>query len=195
MESRLDFTKRLGRKQGNVRLFWEYETIDREHYYVAPDSTETTTNILGASWWARPKKGVKTNVKVQHGTTDDPFMLVNGQYSTLTSAAVPNPFHPDSAQYYQFHEARIADTTASPSSWNELQLRASRTDGNTTVSGSYRYWDGDNGDGDLTDWARTHQTATISLWSMPAPTWQWHAAYTWSDTELEAPASIPLFDG
>ena len=64
-----------------------------------------------------------------------------------------------------------------------------------TLSASYRCWDGDNNDGDLTDWSRTVQAATIAFWSAPAAQWDWHLAYTWNQTELDLPASIPLFDG
>ncbi len=195
LESKLDLGYRFGKKGGKARFFWEYEDIDREHFEVAPGETASTTNVLGVSWSARPKKGWKTYLLAQRGETDDSFMLVNGAFSTLVSPAVPNPFHPDGAQYFEFHDARIEDTTASPASWDEIKGRASYTSGNTMVTGSYRWWDGDNSEGDLTDWSRTVQAATITLWSAPSPQREWHFAYSWNETDLEAPASIPLFDG
>ncbi|MCP4203178.1 MAG: hypothetical protein GY769_14745 [bacterium] len=194
-ESKLDFNRRLGKKKGSVRLFWEYEEVDRDHLEVAPGEMASTTNILGASWRARPKKGLKTYVSVEHGETDNAFALVDGAFSTLTSPAVPNPFDPNGAQYYEFHDARIADTTASPASWDEVKLRANCLAGSTSFTSSYRYWDGDNDDGDLTDWSRTVQALTLTLWGAPAPKWEWHTAYAWNSTELGTPASIPLFDG
>ncbi len=194
-ESKLDFSRRSGKKKGSVRLFWEYEEVDRDHLEVAPGEMASTTNILGASWRARPKKGLKTYVSVEHGETDNTFALVDGAFSTLTSPAVPNPFDPNGAQYYEFHDARIADTTASPASWDEVKLRANYLAGSTSFTSSYRYWDGDNDDGDLTDWSRTVQALTLTLWGAPAPKWEWHTAYAWNSTELGTPASIPLFDG
>ncbi len=194
-DSRLDLSRRLGGKRGRLRLFWDYLTIDRDNFEVAPGETKSITNVLGASWRTRPGKGWKTRLGFKHGETDSPFMNVNGAYSTLTSASSPNPFLPQAAQYYVSHAARIADTGASPSSWDELTARASRSTGSSTLSASYRWWDGDNSDGDLTDWSRTVQAATVALWSAPAARWDWHLAYTWNQTELDLPASIPLFDG
>ncbi len=151
--------------------------------------------MIGVSWRARPKKGWKTQLAFEHGEADNPFMHVDGAFSTLTSGSSPNPFLPQAAQYYVSHEARIADVGASPSSWDELTARASHSAGNHTFSASYRMWDGDNNDGDLTDWSRTVQSATVAFWSAPAAEWNWHIAYTFNDTELDMPASIPLFDG
>jgi hypothetical protein len=196
IESKFDLTKRFGRKKGSARFFWKYEDVDREYFEVAVGTTGTSTNIIGASWWARPKKGWKTNVLAQHGESDDPFMNVNGQYSTLVSPGpLPSPFDPQAAQYYEFQGARIADTTASAASWDELELRGSYTTGITMVSASYRYWDGDNDNGDLTDWAKTQNALNVSVWSAPSAMLEWQIAYTMSETEIDAPASIPLFDG
>ncbi len=194
-ESKLDFSRRLGKKKGGHRFFWEYEETDRDNFEVAPGEMASTTNVLGASWRARPKKGLKTYVAFEHGETDNAFALVDGAFSTLTSPAVPNPFDLNGAQYFESHDARIADNTASPASWDEIKLRANYLSGNTSFTSSYRYWDGDNSDGDLTDWSRTVQTLTLTLWGAPAPKWQWHTAYAWNNTELGLPASIPLFDG
>ncbi len=195
LETSFDLSRRLKGKKGRVRLSWDRKAIDREHLQVAPGETETVTNVLGVSWRARPKKGWKTQLAVEHGETDNPFMNVNGAYSTLVSGSSPNPFLPQAAQYYVSHAARIAETTASPSSWDELTARASHSAGSNTLTASYRLWDGENNDGDLTDWSRSVQAATIAFWSAPAPDWQWHIAYNWNSTELDLPASIPLFDG
>ena len=123
-------------------------------------------------------------------------MLVNGRFSTLFSTQVPNPFHPDSAQYYEFHAARIADTTAAPESWDELKLQMSyMLKENDQLTASYRWWDGDNDSQDLTDWSKTSQALTFGYWAAPAPDWQWYLSYTWHDSELDFPSSVPIFDG
>jgi hypothetical protein len=194
-ETNLDLSRRLGGKKGRVKLSWDYKTVDRDHLEVAPGDTKSVTNVLSASWRARPKKGWKTQLGFKHGETDNPFMHVDGTYSPFTSGSSPNPFLPQAAQYYESHAARIADTTASPSSWDELTARASHSAGNHTLTASYRMWDGDNNDGDLTEWSRSVQSATIAFWSAPAEEWDWHVAYTFNETELDMPASIPLFDG
>jgi hypothetical protein len=194
-ESTLDLSRKLAGKKGRVRFSWDYKTIDRDHLEVAPGDTKSTTNVLGVSWRARPKKGWKTQLALEHGEVDNPFVNLNGTYSTLTSQSSPNPFLPQAAQYYESHAARIADVGASPSSWDEFTARASHSTGSNTFSASYRYWDGNNNDGDLSDWSRSVQAATFAFWSAPAADFQWHLAYTFNETEVGLPASIPLFDG
>jgi hypothetical protein len=195
LETNFDLSRRLAGKKGTVRFSWDRMAIDRDNYEVAPGETETTTNVLGISWRTRPKKGWKTQLAFKHGETDKPFANVNGTFSPFTSGSSPNPFLPQAAQYYQFQDARIADESASPSSWDELTTRASHSAGSHTLSASYRFWDGDNDEGDLNDWGRSVQAATVAFWSAPAEDWQWHIAYNWNSTEMDLAASIPLFDG
>jgi hypothetical protein len=197
IESRLNLSHRLGSlKAGTLKLSWNFESIDRDTYQVAPDETVTTSNVLGISWRSRPAKGFKLDARYHHGDVDHPFMLVNGACSTLVSEAYPNPFNPDSPQYEQFQDARVADTTASPSSWDEIRLAATASlSSATSLTGTYRWWDGSNSDGDLTDWSRTNQTATLTLWGAPSEAWDWYLGYSWIDSQLDAPACIPVFDG
>ncbi len=195
IESRLEASYKLGKKTGTLKFAWDFESTDREYYQVAPGETETTENVFGVSWWARPRKGARVNASLRHGEIDNPFMTVNGGYSTLVSTPVPNPFHPSSAQYYEVHGARIADTTAGPDSWDELKLGYNRTLAKTAFSVSYRYWDGDNSSGDLTDWSRNVQGATVSLWSGPSEQVSWNLSYARNDSEVEFPSFVPIFDG
>lgn len=195
-ESRFDASYRLGgRKAGRIKLLWELERIEREHFEVAPGETDTTTNVLGASWRGRPAKGWKLEAGLRHGEVDNPFVNLDGVFSTNTGPRVSSPFAPDSEQYFEFQDARIGDATASPESWDELDLRVTRTLSDSLVTGTYRYWDGESSTGDLTDWSRSYQAATLSIWSTPAPEWEWFVSVARHDSELEAPASIPLFDG
>jgi len=195
-ESKLDASWRLGKAAGTLRFLWDLETVDRDNYEVLPGETETTTNIFGASWRSRPAKGAKLEAAYRHAEIDNPYMLVNGACSTLESPRYDNPWNPDTPQYDDFHQARIAETTASPGSWDELRLMGSLSLGTSAmVSATYRWWEGDNDDGDLTDWTRTNQNATVTFWSAPAESWDWYVAYSWLDSELDAPACIPIFDG
>jgi hypothetical protein len=194
-ESKLDLSFRVGRRAGNLRFLWDYETIDREHYQVAVGETETTSNILGVTYRYRPIKGLRLDAELKYAAIDNPFMLINGACSTLVSPRYDNPWQPETPQYEDFHDARIADTTASPSEWGQLRLGASWVTGSSTLSGTYRYWDGSNDDGDLTDWSRSNQTATITFWSMPEERWDWYVALAWQDSQLDSPACIPIFDG
>jgi len=196
LESKLTVSRKLGKKAGTIKLLWDFENVDREYLAVAENGdTDTTENVFGISWWARPRKGLRVEAGLRHGEVDNPFLALDDQYSTLQSTTVASPFDPRSAQYYEFQNARIGDGTALPESWDEVKLRGSYTFGTSNFSTSYRWWDGDNTGGDLTDWARTNQTLMATLWMAPTPKWSWYATAAWNDTELDLAASIPLFDG
>ncbi len=195
LESRLEASLRLGAHGGQLRAHWDLEAVDRDTYEVLPGEHETTTNVLGLSWRGRPGKGLRLSASYDHAEVDNPFMLVDGACSTLESSAYPNPWDPTTPQYDDQHQARVAETTASPSSWDQLKLQASFVVGASTLSGAYRWWDGESSDGDLTDWSKTSQTATVTWWSAPAATWDWYVAYAWQEQELDAPVCIPVFDG
>jgi hypothetical protein len=158
-------------------------------------STASTTNLLGAGWRARPGKRWRFDAELEHADIDNPFMVIDGACSTLESSSYPNPFNPQTPQYHDFQDARIADTTASPSSWDQLRAALTYLAGSSTLSGSFRRWDGENSDGDLTDWSRGSQTATITYWRAPSETFDWYLAGAWQDSQLESPACIPVFDG
>lgn len=193
--SNADLSKRLGRALGTVRFTWNFETVDREHYEVLPGEFETTTNLLGVGWRSRPAKGWNLEANLKYADIENVFMLIDGTCSTLVAPGFPNPWDPTAAQYYQFQDARIADTTASASSWLRADLRAGYSSGTTTIFGKYIYYDGDNTDGDLTDWSRQNNTALVTVWSAPTETFNWYATYTFMDSDLGLPACIPVFDG
>ncbi|MDX1584436.1 MAG: GSU2204 family CXXCH-containing (seleno)protein, partial [Thermoanaerobaculia bacterium] len=194
LESNLELKRKLGKKN-TVELEWKYEQIDRDHYQVAVNETETTENIVGVSWTTRPRRGLRAEARYRHAEIDNPFMAINAACSTLESTPAPSPFHPDAAQYYEFHDTRIADTTASPESWDEVRLTGSWSSGRSVLTGSARWWEGDNTSGDLTDWSKSHQSATLTWGQTPSPEWNWYAGWAWFDSEIDAPTCVPIFDG
>jgi hypothetical protein len=194
-ESKADLSYRFGRKAGTLRFTWDYDTIERENYEVLPGEYTTTTNLLGVSWRARPATGWQLEANLKYADVNNAFTLINGACSTLVSGAYPNPWNPETPQYTEFHEARIAETTASASSWARADLRLGYSTGKTTVFGKYIYYDGDNNDGDLTDWSRQNNTALVTVWSAPTESFNWYATYTWMDSDLNSPVCIPVFDG
>lgn len=194
-ESRFDLSYRLGSKAGKLRFIWDYETIDRENYMVAVGENTTSSNVLGVTYRLRPAKGWRVDAELKHGAIDNPFMLIDGTCSTLESARYTNPWQPETPQYNDQHATRIADTTSSPSSWNHLKGGLTHVSGKSTLSLNYRWWDGENNDGDLTNWSRNNQTATLTFWSAPGQTWSWYVAALWQDSQLDSPACIPIFDG
>ncbi len=195
LQSRLDASYRFGRKGGTLRGLWNYEIIDREFYQVLPGEKKTTKNILGLSYRIRPAKGLRFDAQYRYGDVENAFMLIDGTCSTLVSDRYDNPWNPETPQYQDFHDARIAETTASASSWNQATLAVGWNFGQTTLTGRYVYWDGTNSDGDLTDWSKNRSTATITVWSPGGEGWDWYFGWAYQDLSLEAPACIPIFDG
>ncbi|HSL16588.1 MAG TPA: GSU2204 family CXXCH-containing (seleno)protein [Methylomirabilota bacterium] len=195
LESKLDASYRLGRKGGTLRGSWDYDVVDRETYEVLPGEKETTTNVLGLSYRVRPAKGLRFDAEYKVGDVKNAFTLIDGACSTLVSEQYPNPWNPETPQYYDFHDARIAETTASASSWNRATIALGWSFAGATLTGRYVWWDGDNTDGDLTDWSKERQTATVTLWSPGGANWDWYLGWAYQDMSLDAPACIPVFDG
>lgn len=195
VESAADISYRFGRKTGTLKFTWNYRSVDRDHFAVTEGGdTTTTTNLLGISWRARPGKKWRLDARYRHASVDNPFMSLNQLASTLESPAFTNPF--TSPQYFDFQDARIGDGTALPSSWDEFRIGATFNMSATSMfNATYRWWSGDNSDGDLTDWSRTNQSFTVMFSSTPISTWTWFAGYNWLDSSLDAPTTIPVFDG
>ncbi len=194
--SDLDLGWKLPGKRGKLRLVWQFEATDRENFEVAAGDTSTTKNVVGLDWTVRPAKRARFQLTAQQGFVDNPFMLPDGAYSTLVSSPSASPLSPAVAQYFQFQNARIADTTAEASHWTQIWARGNYgLGGGSSLAASYRYWDGDNDDGDLTDWSKRSQAATLTFSGIASPTVAWHVAGTWHDQEIDMPTTIPLFDG
>lgn len=195
LESSADLSWRLGRKAGSLRGLWTFRSVDRDHVQVAAGDTTTTTSVLGLSWRAHPAKDLKLSAEYRHGFVDDPYVLVDGACATIPAISVPSPLAPGSVQYFQVHEARVAETTATPEDWNELKLGATLSGPRATLTANWRYWDGSNQSGDLTDWSRRLNALTATLWTAPTPRWDAYVAYTWQTTELGSHVCVPVFDG
>ncbi len=195
VESNADLSYRFGRKTGTLKFTWNYRSADRDHFAVTDSGdTTTTTNLLGISWRARPGKKWRLDARYRHASVDNPFMSLNQLASTFESPPYTNPF--TSPQYFQFQDARIGDGTSLPSSWDEIRLAATFNMSATSMfNATYRWWSGDNSDGDLTDWSRTNQSFTVMFSSSPISKWTWFAGYNWLDSSLDAPTTIPIFDG
>jgi hypothetical protein len=71
-------------------------------------------------------------------------------YTLFTIPVAPSTF--------ESHNARIAMTTASPESRDELELRQIHGNTTTMVTGTCRYRGGDPSSGTPTDWSRLTST-------------------------------------
>lgn len=195
LESKLEGSYRFGRKLGTLRGYWNFKEIDRDFFEVAPGERKTTSNVLGLSYRVRPAKGLRFDAELKAGEISDAFMIVDGTCSTLVSDRYANPWSPETPQYYDQHQTRIGDGTASASSWNEVAASVGWNFGQSSLTGRVGYWDGDNRDGDLTDWSKERTTANITFWSPGGENWSWYAAWAYQDMTLGSHVCVPVFDG
>ncbi len=168
--SKANLTYRFNRKIGSVRLIWDYDSVDREYYEVAPGTTKTTSNELGVTWSAQARAGLEDQLPAEGRQRHR--SVQRGQLRSIRPWCryrPPSPLAPTSAQYYEFHDARIAEGTAVPESWTRFEARGTYTGNSSSVTANYRYWDGKNTSGDLTDWSRLNQAASVTLWSVAGP--------------------------
>jgi hypothetical protein len=195
-ESSLEGAYRLGKKAGTVRATWTFRNVDRENVEAAPGENATTTNVLALSWRAPVAKGLKLFADYRHGAVTNPLLALDATCSQLVyPKSGTSGLDTSLAQYWQSHAARTGDGTATPSSWDEAKAGVTFTSGALGLTANYRYWSGDNSEGDFTDWSKKHQSATVTLWSMPSPTWDWYVAWATARSELGGHTCVSLFDG
>ncbi len=193
-EARLYY--RLARKTSLTGTY-SVRSLDREYYHVAVGETKTLEQKLKISLSARPVKGLQLRAAATYADISNPFMLIDGSCQTeVQPYSVPSPMAPGSQQYYQLHDSRIADTTASPSEYAEIRLSGSYQLGvNSLATVTYRWWDGSNDEHDLTDWSKTIDAITANVMWAPTESSQLYAAASYGKRELETRFCIPLMDG
>lgn len=195
-ESSLEGAYRLGKKAGTLRATWTFRNVDRENVEAAPGENATTTNVLALSWRAPVAKGLKLFADYRHGAVSNPLLALDATCSQLFySKSGTSGLDPTLAQYWQSHAARTGDGTATPSAWDEVKAGLTFTSGALGLTANYRYWSGDNAEGDFTDWSKKNRSATVTLWSMPSQTWDWYVAWAYTKSELGGHTCISLFDG
>ncbi len=187
---------KLPGKGGTLKARWDFEDLDRDEVIVEVDGGRTRTHELGLAWRARPASHLKLSAEWRYGTVDAPYGYVDGACAPLADVGtLPSPLAPGSTQYFQVHDARIGDTTASPETWNDLRASVSVTKARFGATASVRYWDGENDGGDLTDWARTRTALTATAWFAPEDRWDAWVAWSHEGGELTSHVCTPVFDG
>lgn len=188
------------RPKSTTSLVAEYQArnIDRVHYLVAPGETATLEQKLKLTLSTRPLKKLQFRIRGEVADISHPFMALNAACTleALQPEAAPSPLVPGSVQYYQLHEARVADLTASPSQYASLRLSAtyllSPSSSATLVA---NYWDGKNDELDLTNWSKSSAAVTATLNFVPLPKLENYLAASIGTRELETRVCIPLMDG
>ncbi len=195
-ESNLEAAFRIGKKAGTLKAVWNFQSLSRDNVEATPGQKTTITNVLGLSWRAQAARGLRVFADYRHGAVSHPLLALDNTCSQLEfHVSGTSGVDPKLAQYWQSHEARIGDGTAYPSGWDEVKAGATWTSGTVGLTANLRYWSGDDTDGDLTDWSKKSQSATVTLWSMPSQTWDWFAAVNFQKSELGGHTCVSLFDG
>jgi hypothetical protein len=195
IETNAELSVKLGKRGGTLRALWNFSDVDREYYEVAPGETKTTTNLFGAQWRSGFSRELKLSADYRHGSVDNPYMVVDAACSQLPFVQAASPLVPESMQYFTVHDLRNAETTASPESWDDVRLAATFARPNLNLNLSWRYWDGTNTAGDLTDWSRSTNAITATLWNAPSAKWDWYVAYAYQTADMGWHACVPVFDG
>lgn len=197
IEANARLVYRLAKK---TSLIGQYlvRSIDRANYEVAPGETGTLEQRLKLTLATRPARGFQLRAAATLADISHPFMAIDAACNpdALQPDGVPSPLVPGSTQYYQIHEARVADLTASPSAYTELRVSGSYQFGSSSLASiSYQWWDGDNDDQDLSDWSKTLNAVTANLMWAPAEGAQLYTGLSYGKRELETFVCIPLMDG
>lgn len=197
IEANARLVYRLAKKTSLIGQY-QVRSIDRANYEVAAGETGTLEQKLKLTFATRPAEGFQLRAAATLADISHPFMAVNAACNpeALQTTPTASPLVPGSTQYYQIHEARVADLTASPSQYAELRLSGSYQFGSSSLASvSYQWWDGDNDDQDLTDWTKTLSALTANVMWAPTETTQLYTGASYGKRELETYVCIPLMDG
>ena len=177
---------------------YDVRATDRDTYQVAVGDTATLEQRLRLTYTLRPAKGFTLRAAAAYADIQHPFAILDGACTleSLQTTPTSSPLVPGSVQYWQIRQGRVADLSASPSSWAELKLAGTYQLGTSSMAAlSLRYWDGTNTDQDLNHWSRTLTAATATWNWAPVEDSEIHVAASYGTRELEQHICIPVMDG
>ena len=175
-------------KKTFLRLGYEWEEVDRDHYAVHKTGKETETNTVKAVLSSRPHRKVKAKIGYKWQDIDDPFMNVKGAYET--DDATVGDF------YWERRENRTANVSNQPTRVNEITADVTWSiQHNLSLTANYRYTDKDNDETNYSDWEQESHVSSLGLWYSPIPKLSFNLSYIYDWTETETLACIPVFDG
>jgi len=171
-----------------LRLGYEWEEIDREHYAVHETGKETETNTVKVALNSRPHRKVKAKIGYKWQDIDDPFMNVKGAYETDDATA--GDF------YWERQDNRTANVSNQPTRVNEITADVTWSIlQNLSLTANYRYTDKENDETNYSDWEQESHVSSLSLWYAPIAKLSFNLSYIYDWTETETFTCIPVFDG
>ena len=178
VDSKADLSYRFNRQLGSLRVIWDYDSVDREYYRGRSRDDQDHQQRAGALMVGSSRQGWKTNVLAKFGSASDPFNGVEYPVFDPGVATGRQPHGSDLGAVLRVSRCPDCRRYGKPRVLDSLRGSWNLHGEESSITANYRHWDGENTSGDLTDWSRLNQAASVTLWSSPAPngngTWATH---------------------
>ena len=193
-EMALELAFRPG-KRSSINLGYEYQEITRETFHVE----KTTTNLFKAAAYWRPDRTLSLRARYQQAMTSDPFANINGaKPAALQLVPTPGglPFGPQSLQYFEMYDSRMANLSANPTDTLFLEGTATWSPSQqVTVSGHYRYRDQSNDALNYSTWGHAMHMPGVEVYVAPTPRFTMAAGWGYQKDTLDTVFSTLNFGG
>ena len=168
-EMALELAFRPG-KRSSINLGYEYEEVTRHEFAVE----KTTTNLFKASAYWRPDKTLSLRARYEQAMISDPFANINGaKPAALQLVPTPGglPFGPQSLQYFEMYNSRMANLSGLPTDTIFLEGTATWSPSQMfTVSAHYRYRDQQNDELNYSTWGHDLHMPGVEVYVAPSAT-------------------------
>jgi hypothetical protein len=180
-------------KGTNLLIGYEREQLERDHFEVE----ETTTDMFKLNLRSRFVKNLRLQLRWEEGWIDNPFAHIHGAIPAVVQPGPSpgaTPFF--GLQYYAMYDARQANLTNFADRTRLVLPRLTWSpNARTSVNFSYRYRDMTNDSLNFSDWSRTIQSPSISLWFAATNHLHITTGYNYLRDEARALWSVLAFDG
>jgi hypothetical protein len=193
-EMALELAFRPG-KRSSVNLGYEYEEITRETFHV---EKTTTSTFRAAAYW-RPDKTLSLRGRYEQAMISDPFANINAaKPAALQLVPTPGglPFGPQSLQYFEMYNSRMANLSGLPTDTIFLEGTATWSPSQMfTVSAHYRYRDQKNDELNYSTWGHDLHMPGVEVYVAPSPRFTMAAGWGYQKDTLDTVFSTLNFGG
>ena len=193
-EMALELAFRPG-KRSSINLGYEYEEVTRHEFAVE----KTTTNLFKASAYWRPDKTLSLRARYEQAMISDPFANINGaKPAALQLVPTPGglPFGPQSLQYFEMYNSRMANLSGLPTDTIFLEGTATWSPSQMfTVSAHYRYRDQKNDELNYSTWGHDLHMPGVEVYVAPSPRFTMAAGWGYQKDTLDTVFSTLNFGG